>query len=140
MPATSVSAGQPSFDCLWAAAPIGHSICSDLELLTLDGALGDAFASYRQRLPEKDRAGTLAEQRSWLARRTLSKVAGEPPARLGVVGLRVCSRWPGAVEVLAGDAFEIGGHCHVKLRLDADAHRSITLASRHSALRRTIEP
>ena len=38
-------------------------------MLTLDGALGDAFAKYRQRLPERDRAGALAEQRAWLAQR-----------------------------------------------------------------------
>jgi uncharacterized protein YecT (DUF1311 family) len=69
MPATSATAETASFDCLKAAAPIEQLICSDPQLLTLDGALGDAFAKYRQRLPERDRAGALAEQRAWLALR-----------------------------------------------------------------------
>ena len=69
LPATSVRAEQASFDCLKAAAPIEQLICSDPQLLTLDGALGDAFAKYRQRGPEKERAGALAEQRAWLALR-----------------------------------------------------------------------
>jgi uncharacterized protein len=68
-PATPVSAEQASFDCLKAALPVEQLICSDPQLLRLDGALGDAFATYRQRLPEKDRAGALAEQRAWLAQR-----------------------------------------------------------------------
>ena len=58
-----------SFDCLKAATPIEQIICSDPQLITLDGALGEAFAGFRQRLPEKDRAGALAEQRAWLALR-----------------------------------------------------------------------
>jgi uncharacterized protein YecT (DUF1311 family) len=69
MPATAVTAERASFDCLKAATPIEQLICSDPQLLTLDGALGNAFAAYRQRLPEKDRAGALAEQRAWLALR-----------------------------------------------------------------------
>jgi uncharacterized protein len=66
---TPVRVGQASFDCLKAAAPIEQLICSDPQLLTLDGALGDAFATYQRRLPDKDRAGALVEQRSWLAAR-----------------------------------------------------------------------
>jgi uncharacterized protein YecT (DUF1311 family) len=66
---TPLLAEEASFDCLKAAAPIEQLICSDPQLVTLDGALGDAFAGYRQRLPEKDRAGALAEQRAWLALR-----------------------------------------------------------------------
>jgi uncharacterized protein YecT (DUF1311 family) len=62
-------AEEASFDCLKATAPIEQLICSDPQLLTLDAALGDAFAAHRQRLPEKDRAGALAEQRAWLAER-----------------------------------------------------------------------
>ena len=58
-----------SFDCLKAATPIEQLICSDPQLMELDGALGEAFAGFRQRLPEKDRAGALAEQRAWLALR-----------------------------------------------------------------------
>ena len=70
IPATSgtpLRAEQASFDCLKAALGVGQLICSDPQLLTLDGALIEAFAKYRQRLPEKDRAGVLAEQRAWLA-------------------------------------------------------------------------
>lgn len=66
---TSVLAEGASFDCLKAAAPIEQIICSDPQLITLDGALGEAFAGFRQRLPEKDRASALAEQRAWLALR-----------------------------------------------------------------------
>jgi uncharacterized protein len=66
---TPAPAEEASFDCLKATAPIEQLICSDPQLLTLDGALGDAFAADRQRLPEKDRAGALAQQRAWLAER-----------------------------------------------------------------------
>ncbi|MGE5441563.1 MAG: lysozyme inhibitor LprI family protein [Bacteroidota bacterium] len=66
---TPVRAGQASFDFLKAAAPIEQLICSDPQLLTLDRALGDAFAAYQRHLPDKDRTGALVEQRSWLAAR-----------------------------------------------------------------------
>jgi uncharacterized protein YecT (DUF1311 family) len=66
---TPAPAEEASFDCLKATAPIEQLICSDPQLLTLDGALGDAFAADRQRLPEKDRPGALAQQRAWLAER-----------------------------------------------------------------------
>ena len=77
---TYVLAEGASFDCLKAAAPIEQLICSDPQLITLDGALGEAFASFRQRLPEKDRAGALAEQRTWLDR-----ALATDPDRLGRV-------------------------------------------------------
>ncbi len=66
---TDIAAQEASFDCLKAAAPIEQLICSDPQLVKLDGAVGEAFAAVRQRLPEQDRAGALAEQRAWLSQR-----------------------------------------------------------------------
>lgn len=62
-------AEEASFDCLKAATPIERLICTDPQLVALDGSLGQAFAARRQRLPEKDRDDALAEQRAWLALR-----------------------------------------------------------------------
>lgn len=70
--ALPVLAGQPamaeqaSFDCLQAEQPIEALICSDLQLMELDGALGAAFLAWRQRQPAKDREAALREQRAWL--------------------------------------------------------------------------
>ena len=66
---TDIFAQEASFDCLKAAAPIEQLICSDPQLVALDGAVGQALAALRQRLPEKDRASALAEQRAWLSQR-----------------------------------------------------------------------
>ena len=63
------SAQQASFDCLQADRPIETLICSDPQLMELDGALGAAFIAWRQRLPAKDREAALGEQRAWLAKR-----------------------------------------------------------------------
>lgn len=67
--APTASAQEASFDCLQAERPIERLICSDPQLMELDGALGAAFVAWRQRLPAKDREGALAEQRTWLAKR-----------------------------------------------------------------------
>ncbi|HYN40096.1 MAG TPA: lysozyme inhibitor LprI family protein [Rhodospirillales bacterium] len=62
-------AQQASFDCLQAEQPIEMVICSDPQLIGLDGELGAAFLAYRQRQPAKQRDAALAEQRAWLAER-----------------------------------------------------------------------
>lgn len=62
-------AEQASFDCLQAEQPIETLICSDLQLMELDGALGAAFVAWRQRQPAKDREAVLGEQRAWLDKR-----------------------------------------------------------------------
>lgn len=67
--AGQVRAEQPSFDCLQASAPIEFLICSDPQLMTMDGDLGEAFAAQRRRLSPDARTGALAEQRKWLAER-----------------------------------------------------------------------
>ena len=67
--ATPVRAQQASFDCLQAQQPIEALICSDPQLIELDGALGAAFVAYRQRLAAKQREAALDEQRAWLAER-----------------------------------------------------------------------
>ena len=66
---TPVRAQQASFDCLQAQQPIETLICSDPQLIELDGALGAAFLAYRQRLAAKQRDAALEEQRAWLAER-----------------------------------------------------------------------
>lgn len=85
-------ADQASFDCLKASEAIEQVICSDPQLIALDGALGTAFAAYRQRLPEQDRSGALAEERAWLVER--SKRCGVPATRQQDVALDV--RWRSA--------------------------------------------
>lgn len=67
--ATPVRAQQASFDCLQAQQPIENLICSDPQLIELDGALGAAFLAHRQRVPAKQRSAALEEQRLWLAER-----------------------------------------------------------------------
>ncbi len=66
---TPVPAQQASFDCLQSQQPIETLICSDPQLIELDGALGAAFLAYRQHLPPKQRESALEEQRAWLAER-----------------------------------------------------------------------
>ena len=67
--ATVASAQQASFDCLKAEAPVEQLICSDPELLTLDGELGQAFQTARQRVAGGQRDTLLTEQRAWLEER-----------------------------------------------------------------------
>ncbi|MBK8174653.1 MAG: hypothetical protein IPK66_05030 [Rhodospirillales bacterium] len=62
-------AQEASFDCLKAAAPIELLICSDPDLIVLDGSLGSAFEASQARLPAEKRAAALTEQRAWLAQR-----------------------------------------------------------------------
>jgi uncharacterized protein len=66
---TPVRAQQASFDCLQSQQPIETLICSDPQLIELDGALGAAFLAYRQHLAAKQREPALEEQRGWLAER-----------------------------------------------------------------------
>lgn len=49
------------FDCAKAFTQVESLICSDKELLNLDGALADAFHSLKQRNP-----GLVVEQKRWL--------------------------------------------------------------------------
>ena len=67
--APTASAQEASFDCLQADRPIERLICSDPQLMELDGALGAAFVAWRQRLPAKDREAALVVRRAWLAKR-----------------------------------------------------------------------
>jgi len=69
VPWAATRAQQASFDCLQASLPIENLICSDPQLLAMDGDLGDAFAAVRRRLPASGRDAALAEQRAWLAER-----------------------------------------------------------------------
>lgn len=67
---TAANAQQASFDCLQAAHPIEWLICSDPELMRLDGALGEAYVAYQGSLSgNKARQALLSEQRAWLQRR-----------------------------------------------------------------------
>lgn len=66
---TPVRSQQASFDCLQSQQPIETLICSDPQLIELDGALGAAFLAYRQHLAPKQRDAALEEQRVWLAER-----------------------------------------------------------------------
>jgi uncharacterized protein len=89
--AAPVPAQQASFDCLQAQQPIETLICSDPQLIELDGALEAAFLTHRQRLAAKQREAALQEQRAWLAER-LSRCG--VPAQGGEVGQEV--RWRAA--------------------------------------------
>lgn len=88
---TPVRGQQASFDCLQAQQPIESLICSDPQLIELDGALGAAFLAYRQRQPAKQREAALEEQRGWLAER-LSRCG--VPKQGGEVGQE--ARWRAA--------------------------------------------
>jgi uncharacterized protein len=59
-----------SFDCFEAKRPVELLICSDSELVRLDGALGEAYAARRQASAgDAERAALASEQRVWLQRR-----------------------------------------------------------------------
>jgi uncharacterized protein len=63
-------AQQASFDCYQAARPIEWLICSDPVLMSLDGALGEAYVAHRASLrTDEARQTFLSEQRAWLQRR-----------------------------------------------------------------------
>jgi uncharacterized protein len=63
------AAQQASFDCSQASVPIEYLICSDPQLLGLDGAVGEAFAQTRNTSNKQQRSTALAEQKKWLAAR-----------------------------------------------------------------------
>jgi uncharacterized protein YecT (DUF1311 family) len=69
--AMAAADAQPaSFDCYQAAHSIEWLICSDSVLMSLDGALGEAYAAHRGSLrTDEARRTFLGEQRAWLQRR-----------------------------------------------------------------------
>jgi uncharacterized protein len=67
---TAADGQQASFDCFQSSRPIEWLICSDPELMRLDGTLGEAYVAYQGSLSGNEaRQALLSEQRAWLQRR-----------------------------------------------------------------------
>lgn len=88
----SANGEQASFACMQATRPIEVLICSDPVLTQLDGALGNAYTTYRRSLGAGEaRQALLREQRAWLRRRY--NECGIPTSG---DGLSVPQRWQAA--------------------------------------------
>jgi len=59
----------PSFDCTQASAPVEKLICGDGTLAALDRALDAAYVAAMRRASDDVKAGTRAQQRTWIGKR-----------------------------------------------------------------------
>jgi uncharacterized protein YecT (DUF1311 family) len=66
-PAAAVAA--PSFDCTKASAPVEKLICGDGTLAALDRTLDAAYVDAMRRSSDDVKAGTRAQQRTWIGKR-----------------------------------------------------------------------